>query len=335
MSRIYEIMRPYLPLVAIALLAVLSLLLQTCTAPAHLLETEAERDGDEIVVCGHYVSTGTPVVLWSDPEGYDAYSEVPRFTEPKLGTNGESTRKKRYGTRKAPAEIASRVAASGWQLEDLQQVVTKFVLHYDVAGTSRQCFKILQDMRNLSVHFMIDVDGTIYQTLDLQERAWHSGTSNDDSVGVEIAHIGAHPSPGATYMRWYKKDDAGGRYVKFPKWMKETGIRTADFIARPARPGVIQGRINGRKLYQYDYTEAQYQALIKLTAALHRALPRIELDAPRSADGAIRPEVLTAPQRRAFTGVLGHYHVKKGKSDPGPAMDWNRVLEGARAAAKQ
>jgi len=37
-----------------------------------------------------------------------------------------------------------------------------------------QCFKVLHDHRDLSVHFMLDLDGTIYQTLDLKERAWHA-----------------------------------------------------------------------------------------------------------------------------------------------------------------
>src|SRR2546425_618787 len=30
------------------------------------------RNGDEILVAGNYFHTGTPVVLWTDPGGYDA-----------------------------------------------------------------------------------------------------------------------------------------------------------------------------------------------------------------------------------------------------------------------
>ncbi len=337
MLRIPEQLRPYWPLAIIVLLAGVSLLFQNCATPTkHLWESEGQRDGDEIVICGQYVSIGTSVVLWSDPDGYDAYSEVPRFKAAKLDAQGQPIRKKRYSARRTSKEITARVAASGWKTNDLQQVVKKFVLHYDVAGTSRQCFKVLQDVSLLSVHFMLDVDGTIYQTLDLKERAWHSGTANDDSVGVEIAQIGAYPSPGVANMRWYKKDATGARYVKFPKSMKETGIRSANFTARPARPEMFRGKINGRALCQYDYTEAQYQALIKLTAALHRALPQIELEAPRQADGSIRNKVMSRAEREDFGGVIGHFHVKKGKSDPGPAMDWERVLKEARElVAKQ
>src|SRR4249919_3479521 len=38
------------------------------------------RHGDEIVVAGKFVHTGTPVVLWMDPGGYDAYRVERRFS---------------------------------------------------------------------------------------------------------------------------------------------------------------------------------------------------------------------------------------------------------------
>ena len=91
-------------------------------------------------------------------------------------------------------EEIERVRGGGWDLPLLQRVVDQFVIHFDVCGTSRQCFKVLQDMRGLSVHFMLDLDGTIYQTLDLKERAWHATSSNSRSVGIEIANIGAYPA---------------------------------------------------------------------------------------------------------------------------------------------
>ncbi len=59
------------------------------------------------------------------------------------------------------------------------------MLHYDVTAYSRTTFQVLHDYRGLSVHFMLDVDGTIYQTLDLKERAYHAGTANSRSVCVK------------------------------------------------------------------------------------------------------------------------------------------------------
>src|SRR5688500_2610831 len=41
--------------------------------------THAPRIGDEIVVAGQFFHSGTPVVLWLDPGGYDAYRVERRF----------------------------------------------------------------------------------------------------------------------------------------------------------------------------------------------------------------------------------------------------------------
>ena len=38
------------------------------------------RKGDEIVVAGQFVHTGTRVVTWMDPGGYDAYRVERRFS---------------------------------------------------------------------------------------------------------------------------------------------------------------------------------------------------------------------------------------------------------------
>ena len=39
----------------------------------------AERKGDEIIVAGQLVHTGTRVVTWMDPKGYDGYRVERRF----------------------------------------------------------------------------------------------------------------------------------------------------------------------------------------------------------------------------------------------------------------
>jgi len=64
---------------------------------------------------------------------------------------------------------------------------TFFVNHWDVCLSSESCHKVLKN-RGISVHFLIDNDGTIYQTMDTQHGAWHAGGSkwNHKSIGVEI-----------------------------------------------------------------------------------------------------------------------------------------------------
>ncbi len=302
---------------------------------------EAVSAGDEIMVCGRLIHTGAPVVRWTDARGYDAYRVNQRFapsetrpSKPEAGTDTPN----RYGIRpvaKLTKDDQDFIRDHGWDLPQLQQVVNKFVIHYDVCGTSRQCFKILQDVRGLSVHFMLDVDGTIYQTLDLKERARHSGPGNDASVGIEIAHIGAYnpddPKDAAVLKTWYKPDDTGRLRVMLPAYLGNPHLRTPDFVARPAREEPIVGAIHGQRLMQYDFTDEQYRSLIKLAATLSRTFTNLKADAPRDAQGVVRTDALTAEELDAFGGFVGHYHLTRNKTDPGPAFDWERLVTGVRA----
>jgi N-acetyl-anhydromuramyl-L-alanine amidase AmpD len=198
-------------------------------------------------------------------------------------------------------------------------------LHFDVCGLSRTCFKILQE-RKLSVHFLLDLDGTLYQTLDLRDTAWHATKANDRSIGVEIAHIGAR-SPGDTESleEWYSSD-SHGPYIDLPARFGDGGLRTSAFRGRPARPELVEGRINGTRLVQYDFTPEQYETLAALCRALTRVLPQIRARVPRDARGEVIEDALSDAAFRSFSGILGHYHVQTNKTDPGPAFDWERIL---------
>ena len=222
---------------------------------------------DCIVVAGKLVDIGTRVITWQEPEGYSAYLEGKHFDRTEASDGN-----RRYSNR---AGIPPGHQTESIEHEALKKIVHQFVVHYDMAGCSRQCFKVLQDIRNLSVHFLLDLDGTIYQTLDIREKAWHATISNDFAVGIEIAHPGAWKSPlNADMRRWYEQDSEGWRQ-KFPKWLKETGFDTTQFIARPERPNFISGIVQGNEYHQFDFTPQQYAALPKLLAGLNKALPRI------------------------------------------------------------
>ncbi len=298
-----------------------------------------ERHGDEIVVCGQLVHTGAPVVLWMDPCGYDAYRVERRFApleksswKATVEDSAALSSPNRYGMRTAglAPDVVERVRGGGWDLATLQEVVDQFVLHYDVCGTSRRCFTVLHDRRGLSVHFLLDVDGTVYQTLDLKERAWHATVSNTRSVGVEIANIGAYP-PGrsAPLEKWYVRGDDGEPWLRLPAPASELGIRTPGFVGRPVR-GPIEGVVQGRELRQYDLTAEQYDSLTKLTATLCIIFPKIRCDYPRDDQGQLVREKLPDPILRQYQGILGHYHVQSNKVDPGPAFQWDRVIDGAK-----
>src|SRR4029434_2282252 len=65
------------------------------------------RRGDEIMVCGQLFHTGAPVVLWTDPGGYDAYRTERRFSDLRKSDYAATTQEvkginspNRYGLRR-------------------------------------------------------------------------------------------------------------------------------------------------------------------------------------------------------------------------------------------
>lgn len=117
------------------------------------------------MVAGRMFHTGVPVVLWTDVGGYDAYRVERRFVPPEEASWEASAKAglgtpNRYGVRKSTLtdEEQARARSGEWTLDSLRKVVNQFVIHYDVAGTSRSCFRVLHDFRCLSVHFMIDLE---------------------------------------------------------------------------------------------------------------------------------------------------------------------------------
>jgi N-acetyl-anhydromuramyl-L-alanine amidase AmpD len=299
-----------------------------------------ERSGDEIVACGQFFHTGNPVITWMDPGGYDAYRVEPRFAPFDKSSWPECcketptlTTPNRYNLRKdalTPEQI-ERVRGGGWDLPLLQDVVDQFVFHYDMSGTSKRCFTTLHDKRCLSVHFMIDLDGTIYQTLDLKERAWHATTSNTRSIGVEISNVGAFGKDENTpFEKWYGRDENGHIRITLPPEIGDGGVHTPNFIGHPIREEPVTGEIQGRELRQYDFTPQQYDALIKLTATLCKIFPKLKCDFPHDENGKLIPQKLPDEQLNAYQGLLGHYHIQTNKVDPGPALQWERIVKGAR-----
>jgi len=274
-------------------------LCQSVISPsAHAVELgqQIKRSGDEIMVCGQLFHTTAPVILWTDPNGYDAYRVERRFSDLDKAAWEISAKEQpaldspnRYGIRKdrLTDQQLQQIRGGGWSLPLLKEVVDQFVMHYDVCGVSRQCFKVLHDRRGLSVHFMLDIDGTIYQTLDLKERAWHATISNSRSIGVEIASIGAYPTDAEGVLdQWYFPADDGGTLLRPPRTLGHLGLRTVPFHGRPDRPTAVVGTIQGVELTQYDFTPEQYDSLIKLTATLCRIFPRLKCEYPRCTGSA-------------------------------------------------
>jgi N-acetylmuramoyl-L-alanine amidase len=75
------------------------------------------------------------------------------------------------------------------------------VLHYTDVASLEEALQILTDPKResrVSCHYVIDDDGSVYQLVDTEKRAWHAGVSslhgknnvNDFSIGIELQNGG-------------------------------------------------------------------------------------------------------------------------------------------------
>jgi len=247
--------------------------------------------GTSIVAAGQSFDVGRPVVLWNEAEGFDGYAQS-CIESRAIGNSICCTRKfDRFAPRRT---LQSRTLSS------LQTVVKQVVLHLDGCVNSRSCFHSMHDMPRpdggcgLSAHFMIDADGTIYQTLDLVERAYHAEEANSGSIGVEICNRG---------------DASRNELDRLPR----------DYRTRPVKDVVI----NGHTFHAFDFRPEQYASVLALSRVLVRLFPNVRPVYPER-DGKPLLETLRDPQ--SFNGIVGHLHVDKQKHkwDPG-AFDWPRL----------
>lgn len=140
----------------------------------------------------------------------------------------------------------------------------------------------------LSVHFVVEPAGAIYQLADTHARCSHAGkpyNANDWSLGIEFVCRG----------------DAYGVALK-------------PGIERPRCTDVIHGE---RCTYD-SLTSAQLASGIVLIEALLR-----EYQLPQAVPmrrGDVVADELNALEVAKFRGALGHMHIKRGKRDPGARL---------------
>ena len=173
-----------------------------------------------------------------------------------------------------------------------------FVNHWDVCLDSTRCNDVL-NKRGISVHFLIDNDGTIFQTLDMQHGAWHgsSGRVNRASVGVEISNA---------------------YYPKYQNWYEKRG-----FGERPTMKGVV---VHGQKLPEFlGFYDIQIQAAQALWKAIE-STTAVEYKAPLDDNGNTSTKYEQDVVYGKFAGIVSHYHCSKKKIDCG-GMDIKALIE--------
>ncbi len=261
--------------------------------------TQRWAPSGDLIIAGTRLHTDAPIVNWTEGPRWDATSEhcIVTETDPHpactvdaatgndipYGSLPDGPYTRRYGVRPALHGGAPSLSA-------VQAIVRQLVIHHDGCSSSDMCFSVAQNERGLSVHFLVDNDGTIFQTLDLALMAYHASEWNPASIGVELCNRG----------------DAG----REPHYY--------DDGRRGPRRAIVPCRINGETVLAFDYTPAQLDALTRLCRALRRVLPDLPADYPQDSPGVATWRTLARSDSAAFAGYLGHYHLTGRKWDPGP-----------------
>lgn len=172
---------------------------------------------------------------------------------------------------------------------------TLFVLHWDGCKSSRSCYEVLLQ-RGLSVQFMLDADGSIYQGIDPADgTCWHAGSVNRRAWGVEICN--------PVYLN---RQDAS-----HPRPVTTMGVR-------------------GDKTKILGFYPEQIEAVVKLChwVCEYAGIPK-QLPAHNGSVGVYN-SYIKGPgdkwQVNGFQGVCGHFHQDDNKCDPGMDL-WQPLID--------
>lgn len=249
-----------------------------------------------IIIGGRSFHTSAPVINWREGPNWDATREVCQATQSDPPSAiAKCVRGVPYGklpqgpyTRRYSLRPRLRQFGMNPSYDAVKAAVRQFVVHHDGCMSADMCFSVLQNERGLSVHFLLDNDGTIYQTIDLGLMAYHAAEWNADSIGIELCNRGdAKTYPGLYQTGPHKRD-----------------VKTC--------------RINGHPILAYDYTKAQYESFALLGRELRRLLPNIPAEFPQAMPGKQQWNTIPKQASTRFAGYIGHYHLWNQKWDPGP-----------------
>ncbi len=185
-------------------------------------------------------------------------------------------------------------------VEEAQDVVKGVLIHADITPDAATCYRVLLS-RKLSTHFMIDWNGVIYQGTDPVRQASHGGGAENTLKDANHWTIGI---------------DMNCMLVKMTGDTKVTGSQG---VRR-----VFEATINGEPWRSLGYTDAQYDALVKLLRGLKQRFTKIQLMPPIGPDKQVMLEQTEIDLEKC--GLFGHFHLNAQKIDPGPGFEWTRLI---------
>lgn len=185
-------------------------------------------------------------------------------------------------------------------VEECADIVRGILIHSDITADAAGCYRVLRG-RGLSTHFMIDWNGVIYQGTDPLMNAAHGGGSENTVQDANLHTIGV---------------DINCMLVKVTGNSPPTGSK--------GKRRIFEATINGEPWRSIGYTDAQYDALVKLIRGLKQRFPKIALMPPIGPDRKTLMEQTEIDFEKC--GIFGHFHINAQKIDPGPGFEWERLV---------
>lgn len=189
--------------------------------------------------------------------------------------------------------------------------VDQIVIHESVTSSRRSTLAVLRARKPvpLSVHFIVDRDGSVTQHAPLEEACVHAGRLNGRSVAIEVVnrYYGRHADDGQQVIdaRWAHR----GRYIVPPLaqceavWVVVEDVLGAVATIPSAFPGVgPRGFIWGRL----------------------PALQRLR----------VPPGILAHHRTAHADGLFLEHYCWQRSHDRSPASSWRRTVEAASSGLK-
>lgn len=212
-------------------------------------------------------------------------------------------------------------------------------------GNSDKVIRVLQ-ARDLSVHFVVDKDGTIVQCADIYTRCAHIGSpGNGRFIGVETVCRGFATKEDLAMAKakdptlrdredldWLEqrdtyRDTIGSREVgmaSFGPNQVESLVWLCEFFTDYYKfPRIIPARkVTSRDIELSDAPVDVEKYVVKHDGALW--LPLFDRDSRKGPKG----------RAATFAGTLGHFHIHKQKYDPGTEVFYALWAEGFNPAGQ-
>lgn len=198
-----------------------------------------------------------------------------------------------------PVDRSQRLTSSNYYSEVYAKDL--IVLHHTVGATALSTiawWESTPDSR-IATAYVIERDGTIYETFDPRYWAHHLGVAgvgrriDRRSIGIELASEGPLTRTNDHFEAFGRRFD-GAVYDQGSKW-------------------------RGQYRYYAAYTPEQTRSAASLVDHLASVfnIPRRTPQDRLSFD----------PSLYTFSGIIGHHHVRKDKTDLHPGFDWDLLCE--------